>query len=291
MKILRKRKAVGLNICGVQLNISSLSSALKLRLFKPYQLFQDSTAAADISLTARIKKNHFILTAPVLFKDRQLDLTIRADRSNFFFESQPRLTVINHKFSRGIIYLDANAPQVFKNYPLQHPLDKLLLSKFLALHSGGLFHACGLNFFRFGLVFAGSSGAGKSTVAQLAAKFNAKNIKVLNDDRVGIRKINHEFFLFGTPWHGDACLYANQKSRLKAIYFLNKSSQNKLSRLSGIAAVKRLLSCYFFPLRKKTDLADALDFCLSLSEAIPCYEFSFVKDFTAFRFIQKQLGL
>ena len=88
--------------------------------------------------------------------------------------------------------------------PVHYPLDQLLLMYTLAQREGALLHAAGVDIQGQGFIFPGKSGAGKSTLSrQLVVQ---KELEVLSDDRIVIRKIDGVFQAFGTPWPGDAGL-------------------------------------------------------------------------------------
>ena len=73
---------------------------------------------------------------------------------------------------------------------------------FLALNSGMLIHAAGWRINDSGWMFAGKSGAGKSTISNLIVEHTGGTF--LSDDRIIVRKIKDNFLMYGTPWPGDA---------------------------------------------------------------------------------------
>ena len=70
----------------------------------------------------------------------------------------------------------------------------------LSLGKGILLHACGIDDDGSGYLFLGNSTDGKSTMAKLWFENHAK---VLNDDRIVVKEKDGEFWMYGTPWHGD----------------------------------------------------------------------------------------
>ena len=86
--------------------------------------------------------------------------------------------------------------------PFAGPSLELLMITHLARRDGVILHGCGISIDGRGIVFAGESGAGKSTLSRLWAQ--KEGIEILSDDRVIVRRQNGSFYLYGTPWHGDA---------------------------------------------------------------------------------------
>src|SRR5690242_18637948 len=88
-------------------------------------------------------------------------------------------------------------------YPLQYPLDELLIVNLLARNRGVELHGCGVvDSDGRGYLFLGQSGAGKTTMARL---WQAENqlATLLSDDRIILRAKAGEIWMYGTPWHGE----------------------------------------------------------------------------------------
>ncbi len=87
-------------------------------------------------------------------------------------------------------------------YPLEYPLDELLILHLLAKGRGVEVHACGVvDPAGQGYLFAGQSDAGKTTIARLWQK--VEGMTVLSDDRIILRNIEGRLWMYGTPWHGE----------------------------------------------------------------------------------------
>ena len=71
--------------------------------------------------------------------------------------------------------------------PLMYPLDQLLLMYYLSKRKGLLVHAAGMVLGGRVYLFAGVSGAGKSTISELLVR--ARIGKVLSDERMIVREI------------------------------------------------------------------------------------------------------
>jgi hypothetical protein len=189
------------------------------------------------------------------------------------------LAVINREFSSGDVYVrelegfDVSGPDSLPN-PLEYPLDELLMVHLLSQGRGHLFHACGVAYEMKGLLFAGVSGAGKSTIANLWKQIPGATL--LSDDRIIIRKKDSRFWMYGTPWHGDAGVCEAGKVVLEKIFFLKHGDNNEATRLNGVDAASRAIVCSFPTYWNRKGMAFALNLCGELSEEIPCYELEFV---------------
>lgn len=185
-----------------------------------------------------------------------------------------KLGVFQPNFESGDIYLGREASQT--DSPFSYPLDQILMINLLSQGKGLLVHSCGIDNSGEGLLFAGSSGAGKSTLARLG--INKKGVKVLSDDRVIVRQKDGKFWMYGTPWPGDAKVCSPEKAPLEKILFLKHAEKNIIKRIGPVDAASRLIVCSFLTYWDKKGMEFALKFCTDLVQKVPCYEIGFVPD-------------
>jgi hypothetical protein len=162
-------------------------------------------------------------------------------------------------------------------WPLEYPLDELLLQGLLARGRGAEIHGCGVtDGSGRGLLFVGQSGAGKTTMARLWE--GVPGITVLSDDRVILRRVGGGFAMYGTPWHGEAALAESASATLAGVFFLEHAAANALLPLRGAAAATRLFACGFPPFFDRAGLDFTLDFLGDLVAEVPCHELRFAPD-------------
>ncbi|MDP8230006.1 MAG: radical SAM protein [Candidatus Gorgyraea atricola] len=124
------------------------------------------------------------------------------------------------------------------------PTDQILFARILADREGCYLHSCGVNFEGKGLLFAGHSEAGKSTMATMLKG----KAEILCDDRMIVRRKAGKFRIYGTWSHGDIPDISSNSAALKAIFFLEKSLENKILRIEDKKEiVRKLLSCLIRP--------------------------------------------
>jgi len=170
--------------------------------------------------------------------------------------------------------------------PLDSSLDQLLVTNWLAKGNGALVHACGIvDSQGRGHLFLGQSGAGKSTMARLWQ--DQPGIEVLSDDRVILRKKEGSFWMYGTPWHGDARSASPGCAQLKGVYFLEKGRENELIPLKGADTVGRLFTCSFPLFYSSEAIEFILNFFGELVNTLPCYELKFRPDQRVVEFMNR----
>jgi hypothetical protein len=190
------------------------------------------------------------------------------------FPDLKRALVLTGHFKRADLYC-ADGCGRFCN-PFYGPTMELLMVNYLAQGWGAIIHSCGIARSRSGILFVGESGAGKSTMAKMWSEENG--VDVLSDDRIIVRKKNHCFWMYGTPWHGDASFVSPRGVTLERIFFLRHGQENSMKEIKGIDPVSRLITCSFLPHWDPQGMAFSMDFFTDLVAHVPCYEFTFKPD-------------
>lgn len=108
-----------------------------------------------------------------------------------------------------------------------------------------LIHASYVDYNGNGIVFAGPSGIGKTTQAELWEKHRGATI--VNGDKVFVRLVDDKFYAYGSPWKGSSPYSVNHKSELKGIVVLLQSEKNKIRKLNDIEATQLFLPHVFMP--------------------------------------------
>ncbi len=203
-------------------------------------------------------------------------------------QSTYKIARFNHDFTRGEVVCDPRRiPPGEPLYPLQYPLDELLLINLLALGRGVEFHACGVSDLEGkGYLFVGHSEAGKTTSARLWQR--QSDALLLSDDRVIVREVDGKFWMYGTPWHGEEEISSPRKVELTHIFFLRHGEQNELAPLGRAGAAAELFSRSFPTFFSPEGLGFTLEFLDRLTASVACAELSFVPDEKVIDFVRSQ---
>jgi MoaA/NifB/PqqE/SkfB family radical SAM enzyme len=146
-----------------------------------------------------------------------------------------RVMVFDDGHTRGRIYSPSDAP--FRAGGLDSlallPSDQLVLARALPAFGGVYVHAAGVEMDGQGLVFAGPSEAGKSTIVKLIGDRG----RVLCDDRVIVRKGSTGFRVHGTWNHGEIPRVSPDSAPLCGVFFLRQAAANRIDRVDDPRAV------------------------------------------------------
>lgn len=179
-------------------------------------------------------------------------------------------------------YLDEGRPV----YPLEYPLDELLMIHRLACGEGVEVHAVGIvDEAGRGHLLLGHSGAGKSTTARLW--HSRPGTQILSDDRIILRVRDGRIWMYGTPWHGDAGIASPEAAPLSRMYLLEHSEATELIPLSPGRTIAELFARSFVPHHSSKGVQFTLGFLDRVAREIPCAVFRFRPDGSAVEAISR----
>ena len=194
-----------------------------------------------------------------------------------------RVVIASKDFKNGDVYCVGDVWEKTSS-PLSYPLVELITINALSKGLGIMLHACGVNAYGDGYVFTGRSGAGKSTLAQLWA--DAEGVSVLSDERVIVRMHDGQFWVYGTPWYGDAKIASPEAVPLERIFVIEHGTENRAAPLKPGAAVSEMFARSFPTYWDPEGLAFTLAFLEQMSQAVPCYALDFIPDATVIDFVR-----
>jgi hypothetical protein len=282
-----------LRLAGVTIELVGIDLELKVNGMMNGFLVQPDKA--DVTITVKFaefgdgREGQFLFDSGShwqlyrLGEDYQFRLAVPAK------SGQPyKLARFNSDFTRGEILCSRERYSEGEPlYPLEYPLDEVLFVHLLALNGYGVeLHSCGLvDETGKGYLFIGHSEAGKTTTARLWEQ--RRGVKVLSDDRIIVRREGQEFFMYGTPWHGEAELAYPDRARLDHVFLLGRGVENKLVPVGHAQAAAEIFARSFTPFHSAEGLEFTLAFLSDLTESVPCHELQFVPDDSVVDFVRE----
>ena len=158
--------------------------------------------------------------------------------------------------------------------PLRYPLDQAISWGLLSRIGGALLHSAVAVKKGRGVVFAGRSGAGKSTISGL---LRAEGWRILNDDRVVVFRRGGEWRVAGTPWHGSGRFAEAAEVPLAGICFLHQASACRLEPMSASQTRLALLDVAAVPWFEDGWAQGTLDGIDRLAKDVGTSRFHFTK--------------
>jgi hypothetical protein len=281
------RRSEGVYRCCVRIGEVSIGlvagSASDIRLTQELDAFRSEKSDYDIEIGIEWVQELQRSQGKRLFDSGSV-WVLYADDSGFIFDfstsalgRQPyKRLYVNRDFSQARLLLNrACLSQTTKVYPLEYPLDELLITNWLAQGRGVEVHGCGLaDHETGGHLFLGHSGAGKSTTGVLWKSL--RDVRVLSDDRIILREFGNEIWMHGTPWHGEAGFASPGKIRVRRVFILEHGAKNEILPLSGSRAVAELFARCFPPFYGHGPLHFTLSYLHHIAGSVPCYLYRFL---------------
>ena len=118
-----------------------------------------------------------------------------------------------------------------------YPLTEILATRFLALVDAVDLHASAAAYEGSAYLFMGHSGAGKTTISEIAI---AEGATVLSDDRTIIGVRNGVPIAWGTPWHGSGRRCSSRTAPIAGIFLLVQAPAERVVRLDAARAYKEM---------------------------------------------------
>ncbi|MEJ2697016.1 MAG: hypothetical protein P8013_10245 [Candidatus Sulfobium sp.] len=194
-----------------------------------------------------------------------------------------RMIKADREFTDFIIYARPNDEGILA--PLEYPLGDLAVSGHININKIGIIlHSACISLNGRGYLFAGVSGAGKSTMSEIWQQDGGAD--VLTDERVIIREFSNELSAFGTPWHGTAEMHKNIGVPIEKIFFIRHGKENRAIPISKTDAVNRLLVRCFPTFWNREGMEFSLDFCTLVAQEKECYELEFVNDSSVVNYVR-----
>lgn len=174
----------------------------------------------------------------------------------------------NSTTRRGTIRQSANPYAIDAVLRIVHTLA-------LARQGGMLLHAASAVRNGKAFVFAGVSGAGKTTISRLAPQ----DVTLLTDEISYVRKTDNGYIAFGTPFTGElAKLGENVSASLAAIYLLAQGTENKIEPVPAAEAVRSLLANVLFFAEEPGIVRQVFQSACELVDRVPISRLTFVPD-------------
>lgn len=269
-----------LRIGGITIAVRCGDARIRYDWNDPLRRFLVDPAAPDVDLSVDVLSAPLPPPGELLFDSESVWRMLRDGdgyriecRSTELGDEPYKVARFDESFTRGSILLSETALHL---HPLDYPLDEVLISNLLGRGRGVELHSCGIiDREGRGHLFAGVSGAGKTTTARLWGDAAAG---IVSDDRVIVREEAGSMWMYGTPWHGEAELSLAARVPLTGVYLLVQSDANELRPLSHAEAMARLFRCTFPLFHDASALDYTLSFLERLAAAVPVRELHFIRD-------------
>ncbi len=151
--------------------------------------------------------------------------------------------------------------------------DQILFAKLLSHRDGLILHSNGFNIKGRGVLLAGASGSGKSTMSGMLKEHG---FQIFCDDRMFIRRDGTGFRIYGSWCHGSSPDVSPGSLPLNLILFLRHSKLNKAVLIKNKKeAAQKLINSMVKPFLNPEGWISTIDILQDMAFRINCYEVFF----------------
>ena len=166
-------------------------------------------------------------------------------------------------------------------------LNSLAAEHLVAKNGGFVFHSSYIEYGGNAILFTAPSGTGKSTQAALWERY--RSAEIINGDRSAVRFLDGEAVACGIPFAGSSNICKNKTLPLAAIVYLKQAPENRIRRLRGAEAFRRIWEGCSVNTWDKDDVAAVSDTVQQVIGAVPVYELACTPDESAVSVLEETL--
>lgn len=263
-----ERLSLVIEIGGMPVRVNTTDSGFLEILQNRYAGFLAESKESEIEFDVEI-------TAPkAADPDAEVSVTYRMGcwsmrRGDFFAEFEPLRR-------KGVIRQSANPYSIDAVLRIVHTLV-------LARQGGFLMHSASAIRNGKAFLFAGVSGAGKTTISRLAPS----GVTLLTDEISYVRKQGTGYVAYGTPFTGElAKLGENVSAPLDTLYLLAQGSENRIDPVDPADAARSMLANVLF-FAKDEELVQAIFHAgCEFASRVPVRRLTFAPDARVWELIQ-----
>ena len=223
------QSAISIEIGGMAIALRTQDSAFRQLLENRYAGFINPSASPQFEFDID-------LFEPSQTSQADDDVEVRLQDSEWFFQRGDFRAHWNPKLGRGHVQQSRNPYAIDSVLRIVHTL-------LLARQGGFLVHAASAIHGGRAYLFAGVSGAGKTTISRLAPP----DAILLSDEISYVRRGGGHYKACGTPFAGElAKLGENQSAPLSTLFLLEKGPENRIEEVSSVEAIRLLLRNILF---------------------------------------------
>jgi hypothetical protein len=264
-----ERYSVVIAIGGVPVRVNTSDADFLALLEKRYAGFVNAGTGRE----TQAEFDFDVDLAATAFADPQADVSVTYRSGRWFMERGDFRAEWDPAARRGWIQQTANPYSIDAVLRITHTLV-------LAKQGGFLLHSASAIRNGKAFLFAGVSGAGKTTISRLAPA----DATLLTDEISYVRRVDAltkgaGYVAFGTPFTGElAKLGENTSAPVAALYLLAQGPENRIDPVTAAAAGRELLANMLFFAEDQEMVHWVFQAACDFVHRVPVYKLTFMPD-------------
>jgi hypothetical protein len=255
-----ERRSLMIEIGGMPVRVNTIDPSFLSILQNRYAGFVSSSEAPEIEFDVEIIEPNFA--------DPDADVSVGFDCGRWIMKRGDFQAEWEPERRHGWIRQTANPYSIDGVLRIVHTLV-------LARQGGFLLHSASAIRNGKAFLFAGVSGAGKTTISRLAPS----DVTLLTDEISYVRRGEESYVAFGTPFTGElAKLGDNVAAPISAFYLLAKGSANWMKSIEPAEAARSVLANLLFFAKDQKLVQAVFDSVFEFVNRVPVFRLTFVPD-------------
>ena len=255
-----ERYSVVIEIGGVAVRVNTADADFLAMLEDRYAGFVSAEARAEFDFDVDLTR--------ATFAHPHEDVSVTHRSGRWFMERGDFRAEWEPATHRGWIHQSANPYSIDAVLRIVHTLV-------LAKQGGFLLHSASAIRNGKAFLFAGVSGAGKTTISRLAPP----DATLLTDEISYVRKHDDGYMAYGTPFTGElAKLGENAAAPVSALYLLAQGPENRIEPVAVADAGRELLANMLFFAEDQEFVHRAFQAACDFVDRVPVRRLTFVPD-------------
>ena len=252
--------SVVIEIGGMPVRVNTTDPGFLTMLQDRYAGFVGTSEDAELEFDVDLKRPSSL--------DPEADVRVTHNSGQWTLERGDFRATWEPASRRGQIRQSANPYSIDAVLRIVHTLV-------LARQGGFLLHSASAIRNGKAFLFAGVSGAGKTTISRLAPP----DATLLTDEISYVRKQDDGYVAFGTPFTGElAKLGENVSAPIAALYLLAQGPQNKIEPVASAEAARSLLANLLFFAEDEELVQSTFHSAFEFVSHVPVHRLTFVPD-------------
>ncbi len=252
--------SVVIEIGGVPVRVNTTDVNFREMLQSRYSGFVSDEGRAEFDLDVDL--------SPTAFADPEANVCVTQSAGRWLLERGDFRAEWEPATRRGSIRQTANPYSIDAVLRIVHTLV-------LAKQGGFLLHSASAIRNGKAFLFAGVSGAGKTTISRLAPP----DATLLTDEISYVRRHDNSYMAYGTPFTGElAKLGENAAAPVAALYLLAQGPENRIDPVGVADAGRELLANMLFFAEDQKFVHRAFQAACDFVGRVPVYRLTFVPD-------------
>ena len=270
--------------------VIEISSPIEIEDIKPFSDFLVNNEEADYKVNFKLVDDLPQNIGHIDVTERDFDFVREDNENRFYYKNEDTDEYYGCRITKdGELSCTVEIAEKFKSMIWTRIVFGIIgLEEILAQFGRVIFHSSFINVDGKAMLFTGPCEIGKSTQADLWAKY--RNVEIVNGDKSLIFEKDGVVMAGGLPYSGSSCYCLNKNLPLKAIVKLEKAKYNRTVKQESIFAFLNVYKSIYPIVYSKELTSKLMDLAELFCSKVSVYNFECLPDESAVICLEESLN-